>query len=132
MPNPQALLQPARRVIYLLAALGVVYLIWRFELVRLPNEGCSPLLRVGAGDLLWFDQRPSQLGEGDVVLFEGPGGALLLGEIRADDEADRPKVPGAFWIRTDRPDCPGFDSVELGWIPRERVHGRMLLATGQF
>lgn len=134
MLDPKRIQRHLRNLIYLLTLLGAFYIYWRFSLVRLPRSGCSPLLRVAPGDLLLFDLGAERYEPGDVVLFRGPDGRLHLGEVRPPGEGLGENVlgPRGHWIRTDRPDCPGLDSLELGWIDRGDLHGRMLLASGQF
>lgn len=133
--SPRRVQRWVRNGVFLACGLGIAYLVWRFELVRLPRAGCSPLLRLAPGDLLVFDTRPPAYHTWDVVLFRGPRGELLLGELRPDTEG-RGAPPAAarahVWIRTDRAECPGTDSLQLGWIPREALVGRLLLASGQF
>ncbi len=133
--SPRAVQRWVRNGVFLACGLGLAYLVWRFELVRLPRAGCSPLLRLAPGDLLVFDTRARAYHTWDVVLFRGPRGELLLGELRPDSEGiGAPPSPAGdhAWIRTDRPDCPGTDSLQLGWIPRDALAGRLLLASGQF
>ncbi len=128
MPDPRTLQRHVSRAILVLSVLGVLYLFWRFELIRLPRSGCSPLLRLSPGDLLLFDSKSPHYQVGDIVLFAGPGGSLHLGEIRRHEADAEPDDPDAVWVLTDRPDCPGLDSDDLGWIGREQLRGRMLIA----
>ena len=115
-----------RRLLGLYALVAIGYLMWRFELETLPDEGCSPLLSLRPGAHLLVDVRPRELHEGDTVLFRDLTGRLLIARIvpRPDSAGDGP----GFWLATDNRACPGPDSSSLGLIPRERCEGRMLFA----
>jgi len=118
-----ARLQRVLRVLTLaLAGVGVLYLWNRYELIDLPEGGCSPLRRLRAGNTLWVDLKPAHIAVGDVLFFELPGGEIGLAEVERSRDGE------AWWVACDDPACPGTDSEELGWIPRERVHGRLLMA----
>lgn len=122
------------------ALLAALYLVWRFDLARLPEGSCSPVLAVGEGDRMWLDTRPGAVGPGDVVLFRDPAGAgpdgrrvLLLGKVveappSLPAAAARAVDAGALWIVADHPSCPARDSRLLGPIPADAVAARLLLA----
>lgn len=120
--KPQLVVRRLQRGILALAFLGGLYLIWRVELLRLPPAGCSPVLRFAPGALLLLDGKPPRLHSGDVVLFEAEGSdTLYLGVVEREEN-------GRYWILTDNAACPGTDSDDLGWIPRDALRGRALLA----
>lgn len=121
--TPARLQRHLRRLTLVLAAVGVAYLYTRFELLPLPEQGCSPLRRLRAGTLLWVDRRPARLEVGDVVFFRLEGGTIALGEV-----ARREEQPARSWVLTDDPLCPGVDSDDLGWISDADVHGRLMMA----
>ena len=97
------------------------WMMWRFDRVRLPASGCSPLASVGAGDLLLVDRRPSQLHLGDALFVEVEGQVYLARLQERDPQ-------GRLWLRTEVSDCPGRDSEDFGWLPASAVSGRVLLA----
>ncbi len=132
--KPSFLLRRARVATWCLV-LGIsFYAVWRFELVRLPEGSCSPLLAVSAGERLWIDLHPDEVRPGDVVLFGDPAGeSLLLGRVEIPPaslpaEALDALARGALWIVGDHPSCPARDSRLLGPIPRDGVAGRLLFA----
>lgn len=126
-------LRRLRLALWAAAAAGAAYLLWRFETLRLPEEGCSPVLAFAPGEPLLVDLHPSAVGPGDVVLFRHPeDGPLALGRISAPPpgttpEAEEALAGGALWIAGDRPGCPSRDSRLLGPIPRAALRGRVLL-----
>ena len=122
--NPRRLERPARRACLALAVAGVLYLVWRFDLTGLPAEGCSPVARFAPGESLIVDRRPSDWTAGDAAFFAGPDGRLHLGLVERTRHVD-----GALevWTTTDALDCPGVGSEELGWIPRRRLRGRVVM-----
>ena len=108
------------------AALGLLYLGKRFEVVSVPAEGCSPLYAYPPGTDLLVDKRFGELREGDAVLFQVRPGALQFGRVRAMAEGD-----GGEWVYTilgDDERCPIPDSSSLGDLPRSRVAARIILA----
>jgi hypothetical protein len=117
-------------MVLLVASLaGALYLTWRIDFLRLPREGCSPVLRYAPGALLLVDSRPPRVFADDVVLFaEGP--TLLLGIVERFGEAQATSGSSAapLWIVTDDEDCAGRGSDELGWIPADALRGRVLFA----
>ena len=121
MSDPRRFLPWIRRASLAAAALGALWIYWRFELLELPGAGCSPLLRLAPGSRLVVDRRPPRLAAGDVVLFDLGDGSLGIAEV------ERVAAEG-LWLRTDAPGCPGPDSDELGWVAPERVGGRMVFA----
>ena len=82
----------------------------RYDLERLPEEGCSPLTSFEAGDTLLLDRWPGGYAIGDELMFRGTDGHLYLGRIA-----------------TNVPDCPGKDSDDFGWIPRTDCAARVIL-----
>lgn len=111
----------ARRTIIGLALVALGYLYWRFEVIRLPEGSCSPLMRFGAGSALVVDKHPPIYERPDAVFFIGPRGGLFLGLIEAARE-------DGVWIVTDNPQCDGRDSEEFGAIGSEALRGRVLFA----
>lgn len=121
MTSPQRVQLIARRGTLILAVVGFAYLMWRFELTRLPDTGCSPLVRFSPGSPLLVDKQPQQLRAGDAVFFQGPDGRLYLGSIEEERE-------GGYWLAVDNEDCAGAHSETLGVIPESRIQGRILMA----
>jgi hypothetical protein len=113
-----------RRITLISAVLGAIYLWNRFEVITMPEDRCSPLLRLAPGNKLWVDRRPGGVAVGDVLFFTIPDGGLGIAEVeRIDREGER------YWMAIDNPDCPVSDSDQFGWISREAVEGRMMMAT---
>ena len=120
--NPRTLTPHLRRIAYLLAGMGVIYLYLRFDTRRLPEEGCSPLLRFAPGDRLLIDQRPEGFAVGDAVLVQADDGILYLALVRRLRSEDQ-----ELWVQTDAPDCPGRDSDDFGWVPVEEAVARVIM-----
>ena len=105
--NPRRLQRILSRATLVGAALGGIYLWTRYEVMTLPEAGCSPLTRLAPGSFMWIDLRPGAIAAADVLFFELPDGRLALGEVeRIDGEA--------YWIVTDVEDCPAESSATLG------------------
>lgn len=124
--TPQKVLRLARRLTLVAVLAGGFYLYNRYEVIRLPENGRSPLLRLAPGKRLWLDRRPPAIVVGDVVFFELPDGKVGFAEVE--------RVEGAgetvrCWVVTDAPGVEGSDSDELGWIPRESIQARLMMAT---
>lgn len=119
--DPRKLLRVTRRVTLVLAVLGTAYLFWRYQLLRLPDGSCSPLLRYSAGAQLIVDQRPGEYAVGDAVFFEGPDERVYLGAIERLE-------PSGVRIGTDNEACPGQGSDEFGVLPRSALRGRVILS----
>ena len=109
-----------------LTLLGTGYLVLRFDLQSIPEGGCSALRRFSAGDRLIVDRWAPTLDEGDAVLFDGGEEyGLLLGRI----ETREGQGGGArYWVSGDRSDCPTPGSVDFGWLQRDRISSRVLMA----
>ena len=121
-----------RRTSLGLALVGLLWLVWRFDLITLPGEARSPLVEVPPGAKLLVDRRPRPAEVGDVLFFRSADGALLLGRVVEPPpgltaEAEAALAAGAWWIEGDAPGLPLVDSRLLGPIPAERIEGRMLL-----
>ena len=118
--------------IYVLLAVLVAVFVFRYDLVLLPAQGCSPLVGFEPGERLVVERR--LLGtpaEGEVLLFRD-GGELLLGRVAAPPASAPLDVwaaveEGALWLVTERPECPGRDSRVLGPIPRAAWWGRVTM-----
>jgi hypothetical protein len=122
--NARRALALLRRGLILYAFLALGYLVWRFELLTLPQTGCSPLTTVRPGAHLFVDGHARRYHEGDMLLFRDGTGRVLLARV-----APRPDgVPPGLWVLTDAPDCPSPDSRTLGPIPKESWAGRVLFA----
>lgn len=106
----------------LASLVGLVFLYWRYDTVRLPAAGCSPLLRFRAGSWLLVDRHPDDYRVGDAVFFERPDEVLLLVAIAELGDS------GLCYLATDDPECPGTDSRSLGWVALEHCVGRVILS----
>lgn len=126
-------LRRARLAIYLGVVLVVAYHVWRYDLTQLPAGGVSPLEDVPPGSRLVVDLFPRALVAGDAVLYRDSGGQLLLGRVSAPPDSAPASVldaceRGALWVRKDRPEVPGADSLLLGPLERSAIVGRIALA----
>ena len=133
--KPARVLGRVRLAVWGLALLGTAYMVWRFDRYSLPEGACSPVLALDPGDRLLVDTRPPAFAEGDLVLFEGARGKLLLGAVgavpaSAPAEAWSRVEAGALWIVADRPDCPAEDSRFLGPIEPDAIRGRVIFSWG--
>lgn len=123
--DPRRLAKPARRLTLLAAFGGAVYIGMRFGVHDMPDHACSPVASLAPGATLLIDGRPRPLETGDTVLLRVEGGThlvALVDRIRPSDNA--------LWCTTDGVDCPGFESEEHGWVPRNVVAGRVLFGWG--
>ena len=134
-PTPPRIAHPLKRVVFwarigvvLVAFLGFWYLSQRFEMVKLPEDACSPLVSFEAGVSLLVDRRPEKLYLDDAVLFELPDGALGLGRICVPPgmPPGTLRTEAGYWILGDAPDCDTPDSQEYGAIAPEAVAARVL------
>jgi hypothetical protein len=114
-----------RRAIVAGCLVGGAYLWSRFDSFVLATP-CSPVARVAPGTRLWVDRRPPRYHPGDLVFFLGPDGHIHLAEVTELQDGD-----ARLWVETDDPRCPGLDSRQLGWLPRERLQGRVVFASGR-
>ena len=116
-------LKLVRRYTFLAAAVGLVYIVTRFEFIELSEKRCSPLTRFAPGDSLVVDARPGSVSEGDAVLVMTQGGAkhlCLIDSVRGED--------GHLWCISNNQDCPGFTSEDAGWVDPRAVTGRVLMS----
>lgn len=117
------------RVGVVLVAFGALWhLSQRFELVKLPEDSCSPLTSFEPGISLLVDRQPEALYLDDAVLFELPGGALGLGRITTPPGSPPGTLStqAGYWILGNAPDCDAPDSQEHGAIAREAIVARVL------
>lgn len=122
--SPKVLQRILRNATLVVTFAGGLYLWNRFELFDLPAEGCSPLQSLRPGNKLWVDLYPRRIGVGDVVFFQPPGGEISLGRVERLEEEPQPR----YWLGVDDPACPGQDSEALGWVSRDWIQGRMMMA----
>ena len=117
--NHSILIRYFRRISLGLACLGLVYLVVRFDIHRLPASGCCPIHRFSPGQALLLDRAPRPPEIGDALLVDGDDGLLYMGlvtEVKDD----------LVWIETNVPGCPGRGSPEFGWVDKGRVSARIL------
>ena len=123
--NQRALLRIMRRGTLLIAACSALYIGSRFDMLVLPEAGCSPVSRFSPGARVLVDRRPPQFFAGDCVFVEGGDGLVHLVLLGAMNEA------GEFWTHTDTPDCPGADPALLGWVKPDDLLGRVAMGLGR-
>jgi hypothetical protein len=126
----RSLLARLRVVIYVVLLVLIGYHLWRYDLVRLPPTGCSPLADLDPGTRMIVDLHPGELSAGDAVLYADGAGTLLLGRVGTPPPSAPAAVwaacrAGARWIVKEVEACPGDDSTRLGPLPREAIHGRI-------
>lgn len=122
---PQKILPGLRRASWILALLGPIYLAARFSALRLPAEGCSPLVRYSPGTLLVVDERPSSYRPNDAVFYLDPNGEIRIGlvaEILSTDDGRK------YDLRTDAPHCPSPASETYGLFGEDKLRGRVVMA----
>lgn len=115
----------ARRAVFLYAALGALYLGWRFELMTLPAEGVSPLREYRPGTRLLVDRSHREGREGEALLYRDDLGRLLLGRLATTPSGE---TRSGLWLVTDAEGGELPDSRTLGPISPERVVGRVVCA----
>lgn len=132
-PAPHlARIRRIRRVLLFVSLASVLYAFARFDVVLLPVGALSPVYGVHAGDRMLVDRHARQGALGELWLFRGQDGVLLLGRVaerpaELADEARAALARGALWLRFER-DVPGLaDSRELGPIRPEARAGRVVL-----
>ncbi len=119
-----------RIVVYVGLVALVAFGLWRYDLVRVPPDGCSPVEGFEPGDRLLVDLHPAGIEVGDAVLYRSPAGELLLGRVTRPPASAPEDVwaacrAGALWIVGERPDCPQADSRRHGPIDTLAVTGRV-------
>ena len=122
--GPRRLVQAARWVTIGVAALSALYLGCRFEFLSLPEEGCSPVSRYGAGCGLLVDRWVSDWEVGDCAFAQGVDGVVHLVILSGQNDA------GCWWTASDVSECPGVVGEELGWLPEDRLVGRVVMGVG--
>lgn len=131
--SKRMVLRRLRVVVYAIAAAAIAVLVLRYETLRLPERGCSPLQEFAPGTRLLLDRWRSP-GPGDAVLFRA-NDELLLGRLLPAPRlpAERPAGWAPLdedhvWIVADAPDCPAVDSRTLGPIATDAIEA--VLAAG--
>lgn len=118
--SPVGAVRQFRRFSYLVAGLAALYLVFRFDIYRLPASGCSPILRFSPGQNLLLDRNPRPAQVGDALVVAGDDGLLYLGVVERVD-GDR------AWVETDAPGCPGRGSSDFGWVEPGQISARVLM-----
>ncbi len=72
--NARKILAVCRRLTWVLVLVGVFYVWDRYELMRLPAEGCSPLISLRPGSVLWIDRQAQAASVGDILFFRDGSG----------------------------------------------------------
>jgi hypothetical protein len=112
------------------AGAGALWFAWRFDRVRLPGEGESPLHGVDPGASVIVDLHPPGLAVGDMVIWRD-GQQLRLGRVTEPPsgltpEAERRIGEGWLWVEADRKSLPGVDSRLLGPVAPGAIAGRIV------
>jgi len=115
----------ARVFLYAAIVAGVAFTVWRYDLVELPAEGCSPLFGFEPGDRLVVDRRPAELAPPRALLYRDPSGTLRLGRVAPFPPEAVRGGGDELWVLADERDCPSPDSRVFGPLPRDRVAGRV-------
>jgi hypothetical protein len=119
----QRVLAILRRMTWIFAAGGAIYLWGRYDLIRLPGEGCSPLLSLRPESILWVDRNAREIRAGDVLFFSQANGSLGFGRV-----SKLKASPLGFWILADNPECSAKDSTDFGWVQASAIQARMVMA----
>ncbi|MDF1837012.1 MAG: hypothetical protein P1V35_04010 [Planctomycetota bacterium] len=116
MTDPRRWIPKIRRLTYMLAALGVIYLAMRYSVYSLdaPN-GVLPM-RFESGQNVLLDTRPRAPEVEDAYLVRTAEGGLALGVVKAV-EGDRL----AFLMGRS-----GWEESDWFWIPRGDLQARIL------
>ncbi len=122
--KPNQIVRFLRRVVFMVALIGVGYLALRYEGFQLDERRCSGLLRFSPGDALLVDRFPRDLDRGQVIVFYGPAGLrhlALIQRVRQGAASDE------YWVGGDVLDCPTVGSEQMSWLVPEQVHGRVIM-----
>jgi len=124
------ILRRVRIAIYVLLIVVLGYYKWRYDLIRLPEGGQSPLAAYAPGSRLIVDVQETEFEVGDAVLYRLEGGYWLMGRVGRPPASAPQQIwdaleAGGLWVQKELPDCPGADSLILGPLAPEQVVGRV-------
>ncbi len=135
-PNRLALASRKRRkfifwlriAVIVFAFFGLWRLTMRYELVKLPEDACSPVSSYEPGTSLLVDRSPEALFLDDVVLFALPDGGLGIGRVTTPPGSDPGtlRTEAGYWLLGDAPDCNVPDSRDHGTFPEQTITARVL------
>lgn len=125
LEKQRTLLKAMRRFTLIVAFSVAIYLGSRFDVLTLPDVGCSPVSRFSPGARLLVDRRPPMWAVGDCVFVPGPDGMVHLVLLGSRNGA------GEFWTETDTSDCPGPEPDVLGWLKPDELLGRVVMGLGR-
>ena len=116
MIDPRRWIPQLRRVTYMLAALGVIYLAMRYSVYSLdaPNEFLP--MRFESGQKVLLDTSPRAPEVEDAYLVRTAQGGLALGVVK-EVQAERL----AFLMGR-----AGWDKSDWLWVPRKDLQARIL------
>lgn len=101
-------------------ALGVLGLLWLFELTRIP-AGMDSMPEIAPGSTVLLDHRVAAAREGMAVMVDLPqGGSLLTRLVRREPD-------GSLWVENDRRESALPDSRALGALPASCYRGAVLV-----
>ncbi len=123
--SPRQWLRLARWVTIGSALGAALYLGGKFDLVTLPEDGCSPIARYPSGSRLLVDRWASDWAAGDCAFASDQGGVVHIVLLARRSEV------GRWWVETDAADCPGIDPEVMGWLSGDRLLGRVVLSLGR-
>ena len=119
------LVRRARVLTLVIAGACAIYLGFRFDLVTLPDSGCTPVSRYAPGSRLLVDRWADGWRAGDFVFVEDAAGGVHLGLLEAAAE------PGFWFARSDSRDCPSlYPDAEMPF-ERDRLLGRVVLGVAR-
>ncbi|MCP5021526.1 MAG: hypothetical protein GY930_07090 [bacterium] len=116
MADPRHWVRPLRRATYILAALGLIYLVMRYKVYSLDAPGNVLPMRFEPGQQVLLDTQPRDPAVGDAYLVRTSQGGLALGVVEQVHGQSLAFIMGrSGWTRED-----------WVWIPRKDLQARVL------
>lgn len=118
--RPERVARVLRRAALPIVALGVLGLVWLFELARIP-VGMDSMPEIAPGATVLLDRRLGSAYDGMAVMVDLPqGGTLLTRLLRREPD-------GSLWVENDCRESSLPDSRALGALPASCYRGAVLV-----